>query len=113
MTGLLRAEGKDHLVSLNSGEVKRVLMGSLAGPESPKPWSHKMKLRAMGSCWFKYGFDRRNSMKMMVLLRVAVNRTIGLVNNIAPAFLVLFSFISNFVVEMDVKRLQMPLHFAF
>lgn len=49
MTGLEGAEGNDHLVFLNSGEVKRVLMGSLAGPESPSPWSHNTKLRAMGS----------------------------------------------------------------
>lgn len=48
VTGLEGAEGKDHLVALKRGEVKRVLMGSLAGPESPNPWSHRMKLRAMG-----------------------------------------------------------------
>lgn len=49
VTGAEGAEGKDHLASLNSGEVKRILMGSLAGPESPKPWSHRIKLRAIGS----------------------------------------------------------------
>lgn len=37
VTGFDGADGKDHLVFLNSGEVKRVLMGSLAGPESPNP----------------------------------------------------------------------------
>lgn len=42
------AEGKDHLVSAKTAEVKNVLIGSLAGPESPLPWSHSMKLRAIG-----------------------------------------------------------------
>lgn len=37
VTGFEGAEGKDQIAFLNSGEVKRVLMGSLAGPESPKP----------------------------------------------------------------------------
>lgn len=46
VTGAEGAEGKDHLVFLNSGEVNNVLMGSLAGPESPRPCSHRIKLRA-------------------------------------------------------------------
>lgn len=37
VTGFDGADGKDQLVFLNSGEVKRVLRGSLAGPESPNP----------------------------------------------------------------------------
>lgn len=37
VTGWEGAEGKDQRVFLNSGEVNRVLMGSLAGPESPNP----------------------------------------------------------------------------
>lgn len=45
-TGEWGAEGKSHFMVLNSGEAKRVLMGSLAGPESPSPWSQRMKLRA-------------------------------------------------------------------
>lgn len=50
VTGLEGAEGKDQEVRLNSGEVKKFLIGSLAGPESPNPWSQRMKLRAaMGS----------------------------------------------------------------
>lgn len=83
VTGLLGAEGKDHLVSLNSGEVKRVLMGSLAGPESPKPWSHNIKFRAMGFCSCEYDeLGQKNRMNIMVPLKITVNRTIGFVNNI-------------------------------
>ena len=37
MTGAKGVEGKDHLVSLNLEEVNKVLMGSLVGPESPRP----------------------------------------------------------------------------
>lgn len=37
VTGFDGADGKDQMVLLNSGEVKRVLMGWLAGPESPNP----------------------------------------------------------------------------
>lgn len=48
-TGFDGAEGKSHLVFLNSGDLKSVLIGSFAGPESPSPWSHKMKVRAMES----------------------------------------------------------------
>jgi hypothetical protein len=36
-TGFGGAEGKSHLVFLNSWDLKSVLMGSLAGPESPSP----------------------------------------------------------------------------
>lgn len=45
VTGWDGAEGKDQRVLANWDEVKSVLMGSLAGPESPRPCSHKMKLR--------------------------------------------------------------------
>lgn len=37
VTGARGAEGNDHSVRLNSGEEKKVRMGSLAGPESPNP----------------------------------------------------------------------------
>lgn len=71
------------MVSLNSGEVKRVLMGSLAGPESPKPWSHNIKFRAMGFCSCEYDeLGQKNRMNIMVPLKITVNRTIGFVNNI-------------------------------
>ena len=83
VTGLVGAVGKDQFVFLNSGEVKRVLMGSFAIPESPNPWSHKMKLRAIESGLLEDGFGWKTSMNKRVPLRVSVRRTIGLVNRIS------------------------------
>lgn len=77
VTGFEGAEGNFHMVFLNSGEVKRVLIGSLAGPESPNPWSHKIKLRAMGSGFGENVRDWRNSRKKMELAKVIVMRAIG------------------------------------
>lgn len=57
VTGLEGAEGKDHLVFVKTGEVKNVLIGSLAGPESPSPCSHNTKLRAIGSGLIGDGFS--------------------------------------------------------
>jgi len=82
-TGAIGAEGKDHLVVRNSGEVKRVLMGSLAGPESPNPWSHSTKLRAaaMDCCFWEeegfFGCKKTDAMKMAVLKR-RVNEKIAI-----------------------------------
>jgi hypothetical protein len=44
-TAALGAEGNAHLVWRNSGDLKKARMGSLAGPESPRPCSHSTKLR--------------------------------------------------------------------
>jgi hypothetical protein len=44
-TAALGAEGNAHLVWRNSGDLKKARMGSLAGPESPRPCSHRTKLR--------------------------------------------------------------------
>jgi hypothetical protein len=88
VTGLEGAEGKDQIVFLNSGEVKRDLMGSLAGPESPNPCSQRTKLRAIesgfgfnfkeeGCCWFEWD----SSTNQMVLLRVIASTAIGFANS--------------------------------
>lgn len=50
-TGERGAEGKDHLVRRNSGAEKKLRMGSLAGPESPRPCSHSTKLRLRPAMW--------------------------------------------------------------
>lgn len=50
-TGALGAEGNAHLVRRNSGAEKKVRMGSLAGPESPRPCSHSTKLRLRPAMW--------------------------------------------------------------
>ena len=50
-TGARGAEGNDHLASRNSGAEKRLRMGSLAGPESPRPCSHSTKLRLRPAMW--------------------------------------------------------------
>ena len=50
-TGERGAEGKDHLVRRNSGAEKKSRMGSLAGPESPRPCSHSTKLRFRPAMW--------------------------------------------------------------
>lgn len=89
MTGFEGAEGNFHMVFLNSGEVKRVLMGSLAGPESPNPWSHKTKLRAMESGFGENVCGRRISMKKMVLPKVIVRRAIGFVDTVIRSIAVL------------------------
>lgn len=68
-------------MSLNSGEVKRVLMGSLAGPESPNPWSQRTKLRAMEVGFGAGGFGRERKSKKMVVTEVSVTSTIGFVTD--------------------------------
>lgn len=50
-TGARGAEGNDHLASRNSGAEKRLRMGSLAGPESPRPCSHTTKLWLRPAMW--------------------------------------------------------------
>lgn len=81
VTGFEGAEGKDQMVFLNSGEVKNVFMGSLAGPESPKPWSHRTKLRAMesGGVPEDEGRGWESSMNKSVRVKVIVRRAIGFV----------------------------------
>ena len=88
VTELEGAEGKDQVVFLNSGEVKRDLMGSLAGPESPNPCSQTIKLRLLAiecvwvfdfredSCWCEWD----SSTNPMVLLRVIAKAVIGFAN---------------------------------
>jgi len=85
VTGLGGAEGKDHLVSLNSGEVKRVLMGSLAGPESPNPWSQRTKLRAAmeGGAGAGGSGRREKNRKRTVATEVSATRTNGFVAGIS------------------------------
>ena len=51
VTGILGAEGKDQRVLLNSGEVKYDLIGSFAGPESPRPCSQSTKLLLTAIYW--------------------------------------------------------------
>jgi len=84
-TGAIGAEGKDHLVVRNSGEVKRVLMGSLAGPESPNPWSHSTKLRAaaMDCCFWEeeegfFGACKKTDAMKMAVLKRRVNEKIAI-----------------------------------
>lgn len=102
VTELLGAEGNDHLVFLNSGEVKRSLMGSLAGPESPNPWSHRMKeeeeLRAIGSASPGYAVagGRGNTMKRTVKLTVTVNAIAGFRKVNKLEFIFGFSWRYNF-----------------
>lgn len=114
-TGVDGAVGKDHLVFRNSGEVKRDLMGSLAGPESPNPWSQRTKLRAaidagLGEDWFD---GRVSSMNKTVLLTVTINRTIGFA--ITISFMLdhrprtSFRAFAN-LGEFDVKWLKLPLN---
>lgn len=93
VTELLGAEGKDHLVFLNSGAVKRFLMGSLAGPESPNPWSHRIKLRAIGSGLLgKTGLCGRGSTtKRTVKATVTVNRIAGFRKSVNLDFIFGFS----------------------
>lgn len=69
-TGWDGAEGKDQWVLANWGEVKMDWMGSFAGPESPKPCSHKIKLRDDAidfefrlNCWEE---EKRNIVKMVM-----------------------------------------------
>jgi hypothetical protein len=83
VTGLEGAEGKDQTVFLNSGELKRVLMGSLAGPESPSPCSHRTKLRAIGSAFEDGWFGCESSINKMVPIRVIPITAMGFANSLS------------------------------
>lgn len=60
-------------------------MGSFAGPESPKPWSHRIKVRDIRAGFLVYGFGSGDSTRIMAMaiLKVNVNRTIGFNNSLA------------------------------
>ncbi|KAG0493346.1 hypothetical protein HPP92_004340 [Vanilla planifolia] len=79
--GRIRRRGKDHLLFLNSGVVKKVRMGSLAGPESPSPCSQRMKLRVIAGSGL--GGERmplrwRREAEMTVAATAAEKRAAGL-----------------------------------
>lgn len=55
--------------------MKRVLIGSFAGPESPKPCSHKTKLRAAIDEWFWVCGIGTDCWRTKMVSSVAVNVT--------------------------------------
>ena len=54
-------------------------MGSFAGPESPKPWIQRTKLRAMGrpDCGKEDGFFGNKRRMRIEMVSVVVKSTIG------------------------------------
>lgn len=58
-------------------------MGSLAGPESPSPCSHRTKLRAIGSGFEEGWFGCESSMNRMVPIRVIPITAMGFANSLS------------------------------